>query len=108
MTSFLITVLLALAAVAGDGFLKVASESPRPFLCWQFLAGFLIYGLTAFGWVVVMPHLKLAYIGVIFCLTMVLSLCILGLFFGEKLNSTEWLGIGLAAASLILLYQRLA
>lgn len=107
MAAVLITVFLALVAVASDGFLKVASESPRPFANWHFVAGFLIYGLTAFGWVIVMPHLKLAYIGVIFCLTMVLGLCALGFYFGETLQPREWLGVGLAVASLVLLYQRL-
>jgi small multidrug resistance pump len=107
MVAVLITIFLALAAVASDAFLKIASESPRPFANWQFLAGFLIYGLTAFGWVLVMPHLKLAYIGVIFCLTMVLGLCVLGMFFGETLKPREWLGVAMAGISMLLLYQRI-
>ena len=50
-----ITVGLALAAVAGDYFLKVASASASPFANWNFYAGLFIYGLSAFGWVAVMP-----------------------------------------------------
>lgn len=106
LTAILITVTLALIAVAGDYFLKVASSSESVFLNWSFLIGFLIYGLSAFGLVLVMPHLKLAYIGVIYCLTMVLSLCLLGsVFFGESLRLSEWLGVGLAVVSLLLLYR---
>lgn len=55
-----------------------------------------------------MPHLKLAYIGVIYSLTVVLSLCLVGaLFFDEQLKPSEWLGVGLAITSMVLLYQRL-
>ncbi len=104
--AILITVLIALAGVAGDYFIKVASQSNSPFLNRQFLLGLIIYGLTAFGWVLVMPHLKLAHIGVLYSLTIVLSLCILGvLVFDETLRPTEWLGVGLAIASLLLLHR---
>ncbi|MCB1085860.1 MAG: transporter [Verrucomicrobiae bacterium] len=101
-----LTFLLSFFAVVGDYFLKVASNLESPFRNWQFLTGFLIYGLSAFGWVFVMPHLKLAYIGVFLALTMVLSLCFLGIiFFDESLSQKEWLGVGLAIASLLLLYR---
>ncbi len=102
--AILITVLLALGAVAGDYFLKVASSNKLPFLNWNFAVGLVIYGLSAFGLVLVMPHLKLAYIGVWYCLTMVLFLCLVGaLFFNESLRPKEWLGVGLAVVSLLLL-----
>jgi drug/metabolite transporter (DMT)-like permease len=106
LIAILLTVFLALAAVAGDYFLKVASKSTSPFLNWNFLLGLLIYGLSAFGWVAIMPNLKLAYIGVVFCLTMVLCLCFVGLFaFDESLTGREWLGVCLALISLVLLYR---
>src|SRR5690606_34254806 len=102
--AILITVLLAIAAVAGDYFLKVASSSKSPFASWNFVGGLSIYSLSAFGLVLVMPHLKLAYIGVLYCITMILCLCLLGtLFFNESLRPKEWLGVGFAIASLLLL-----
>lgn len=105
-SAILITVLIALAGVLGDYYIKVASASPSPFTSRQFLAGLVIYGLTAFGWVLVMPHLKLAHIGVFYSLTIVLCLCLLGVFFfDEALRPTEWLGVGLAICSLLLLYR---
>ncbi len=107
--AILITILLALAAVVGDYFLKVASSSKSPFINWSFVVGLLIYSLSAFGLVLVMPHLKLAYIGVLYCLTMVLCLCLLGtFFFNESLRPKEWLGVGLAIISLMLLSSRMA
>ncbi|MCA9417741.1 MAG: transporter [Candidatus Omnitrophica bacterium] len=103
-----LTILLSLFAVVGDYFLKTASNLESPFRNWNFLAGFLIYSLSAFGWVLVMPHLKLAYLGVILSITMILSLCVLGIFFfDESLSPKEWVGVGLAIASLVLL-QRVA
>lgn len=102
--AILITVGLAVAAVAGDYFLKLASGQKSPFSSWQFAVGMLIYGLSAVGLVYVMPHLNLAHLGVWYCVTMVLCLCILGTFvFGESLNLREWIGVGMAIASLILL-----
>lgn len=99
-----ITILLAVAAVAGDYFLKMASSNKAPFLNWHFAGGLMIYSLSAFGLVLVMPHLKLAHLGVWYCLTMILCLCLLGsLFFDESLQPKEWLGVGLAFVSLMLL-----
>jgi small multidrug resistance pump len=108
-TSVLITIVLALAVAVSDYFLKNASASHSPFLNRNFFIGLLITMACTFGWVVVMPHLKLAYIGVIYSLTVVLSLCLVGaLFFDEQLKPAEWIGVGLAIASMVLLYQRMA
>lgn len=104
----LVTVLLALASVVGDYFLKVASQAASPVFNPHFAAGFAVYAATAFGWVYVMPHIKLAHIGVIFSLTVVLSLCLVAVvLFKEELSATEWVGIALAIVSLLLL-QRVA
>ncbi len=105
--SILVTIALALAVAVSDYFLKNASESQSPFLNRNI--GLLITMASTFGWVFVMPHLKLAYIGVIYSLTVVLSLCLVGaVFFGEHLKASEWLGVGLAISSMLLLYQRMA
>ena len=100
----LITVGMAIASVVGDYFLKVASGLPQPIKSVQFIAGASIYALTAFGGVIAMPHLKLAQIGVLFCITIVLCLCFMGIvFFKESLRPSEWVGVGLAILSLLLL-----
>jgi drug/metabolite transporter (DMT)-like permease len=90
--------------IAGDYFLKRASDRPSPLFTGWFLAGFVLYASTAFAWVFVMRHLKLATIGVIYSVSMVLLLAGMGvLFFNETLNRYEIAGIVLAITSLLLL-----
>jgi multidrug transporter EmrE-like cation transporter len=60
----------------------------------------------AFGWVFVMKHLKLATIGVVYSVSMVLLLTAIGIvFFREFLNYYEIAGLIMANASLILLVR---
>jgi small multidrug resistance pump len=64
----------------------------------------VLYSTTAFAWVFVMRHLKLAAIGVIYSVCMILLLTGMGvLFFNEKLNRYEVIGIALAVGSVVLL-----
>jgi len=105
-TSILITIILAIMVAISDYFLKNASASPSPILNRNFLFGLILTVAVTFGWIIVMPHLKLAYIGVIHSLTVILSLCVVGVvFFDETLKPSEWLGVGLAISSLLLLYR---
>jgi drug/metabolite transporter (DMT)-like permease len=97
-------VVMSAVGIAGDYFLKRASERPAPLATWAFLVGLVLYASTAFAWVYVMRSLKLATIGVIYSVSMVLLLAGMGvLFFGETLNRLEVLGIVLAIAALVLL-----
>jgi drug/metabolite transporter (DMT)-like permease len=99
-----VAVVMSGVGIAGDYFLKRASERPSPLATWAFLAGLVLYASTAFAWVYVMRQLKLATIGVIYSVSMVLLLAAMGVFFfGESLNRSEVLGIVLAIASLFLL-----
>jgi drug/metabolite transporter (DMT)-like permease len=87
-----------------DYFLKLASSKPTPWTSWQFVAGLLLYGSTAFGWLYVMKHMKLAVVGVVYTAAMLVLLALIGyFFFGEKLTLREWAGIGLALAAVALL-----
>jgi drug/metabolite transporter (DMT)-like permease len=93
--------------IAGDYFLKRASERESPLATGWFLAGLVLYASTAFAWVFVMRHLKLATIGVIYSISMVLLLAGMGIvFFGERLGRTEVAGIALAVAALMLLARQ--
>ena len=95
---------LATSATAGDWLLKLASESSRPFRTPWFLLGAAVYALSALGWIYVMRYLKLATSGVVFAVTNVLLLAVLGMFvFRESLHWTEILGIALGVLSLCLL-----
>jgi drug/metabolite transporter (DMT)-like permease len=96
----------SVVGVIGDYFLKRASGQDRPLTSKWFHLGFLVYASTAFGWVFVMRHLKLATIGVVYSVSMVLLLTAVGAtFFHESLNHYEVAGIVLALASLVLLVR---
>jgi drug/metabolite transporter (DMT)-like permease len=100
----LVAVVMSGVGIAGDYFLKRASGRDSPLWTWDFLVGLVLYASTAFAWVFVMRHLKLATIGVIYSVSMVLLLAGMGVFFfKESLTRTDLIGIALAVAALFLL-----
>ncbi len=100
----LVTVAFSVVGVVGDYFLKLASAKGQSLKSPAFYIGFLIYASTAFGWVFVMKHLKLATVGVVYCVSMVLLLTVIGVaVFKESLSAYEIAGIAMAVASLLLL-----
>jgi small multidrug resistance pump len=102
----LVTVGFSFVGVIGDYFLKVASGAEQPFKTAAFYLGFAVYASTAFGWVYVMGHLKLATISVVYSISLILLLTGMGVvFFQEKLNISEVVGILLGMASLTLLVR---
>jgi drug/metabolite transporter (DMT)-like permease len=105
-TTIMIVVAAAMSAVGivGDYFLKRASGEASPLVTPAFLVGLALYSSTAFAWVFVMSYLKLATIGAIYSVCMILMLTGMGfLLFDETLNRNEIAGIVLAIASIILL-----
>jgi multidrug transporter EmrE-like cation transporter len=101
-----VTVGFSLLGVLGDYFLKLASANENSLRTIWFYVGFAVYASTAFGWVYVMKHLKLATIGVVYSVSMVLLLTAIGVvFFQESLNYYEIAGLFMAIASLILLVR---
>lgn len=104
--ALLVTFGFSLVGVAGDYFLKLASQQKSPFASRWFYLGFCVYASTALGWLYVMRHLKLATIGVVYSISMILLLTALGsAAFREPLGAREILGIALAIASLLLLIR---
>jgi len=102
--AYIVAVVMSGVGIIGDYFLKRASEEKSPLTTWTFLVGLVLYASTAFAWVFVMRHLKLATIGVIYSVCMILLLTAMGIFvFEETLNRREVVGIVLAIASLFLL-----
>mgnify|MGYP001120099155 CR=1 FL=1 len=102
----LVTIGFSLLGVVGDYFLKLASESDRPFKTTWFYIGFLVYSSTAFGWLYVMRHLKLATIGVVYSVSMIVLLTTIGVVvFRETLGYAEIAGLLMAVASLFLLIR---
>ena len=106
MLALLVTVAFSVVGVLGDYFLKLSSAREQPLRTRWFYIGFAVYASTAFGWVFVMRHLKLATISVVYSISMVLLLTLMGVaLFGESLNYYERAGILLAVTSLVLLMR---
>ena len=102
----LITIAFSVIGVLGDYFLKLASARESPLRASWFYLGFALYASTAFGWVFVMKHLKLATISVLYSISLVLFLTAIGVvLFQESLNYFEVIGIVLAVVSLVLLMR---
>jgi drug/metabolite transporter (DMT)-like permease len=102
----LVTIGFSAVGVLGDYLLKLASSRSEPLRSGWFYLGFAVYASTAFGWVYVMRHLKLATIGVVYSVSMILLLTAIGaIAFRESLNAYEITGIGLAIVSLVLLMR---
>jgi len=102
----IVTIAFSVIGVLGDYFLKVASARDQPLRTTWFYLGFALYASTAFGWVFVMKHLKLATISVLYSVSLVLLLTVIGvLVFRESLNYFEMIGIALAVLSLVLLMR---
>jgi multidrug transporter EmrE-like cation transporter len=103
-----ILVIIAFSAVGvlGDYLLKRASASADVLRSRWFYLGFAVYASTAFGWVYVMRHLKLATIGVVYSIAMILLLTAIGVVvFREPLSAPEVVGLLLAVAALVLLMR---
>lgn len=102
----LVTIAFSLLGVLGDYCLKLASAHDNVLKTRVFYVGFIVYASTAFGWVFVMKHLKLATIGVVYSVSMVLLLTAIGVaVFREPLGAYEVAGLIMAVASLILLVR---
>ena len=102
----LVTIGFSVVGVLGDYLLKIASSQEVPLRSPWFYAGFAVYASTAFGWVYVMRHLKLATIGVVYSVSMILLLTAIGsLAFREPLNAPEVAGLVMAIGSLVLLMR---
>jgi len=100
----LVAAAMSCLGIVGDYFLKRASGEERPLATPAFVVGVLLYASTAFAWVYLMRYLKLATIGVIYSVCMILLLTGMGvLFFDETLNRYEVAGIALAIGSILLL-----
>lgn len=104
--AIVVTVAFSVLGVIGDYFLKLASQHENSLKSFWFYIGFIVYSSTAFGWVFVMKHLKLATISVVYSVSMVLLLTTIGVvIFREGLNYYEVAGLVMAIASLILLMR---
>jgi multidrug transporter EmrE-like cation transporter len=104
--AILVTIAFSVVGVTGDYFLKLAADKEHSLRSIWFYIGFVVYASTAFGWVFVMKHLKLATVGAVYSVSMILLLTALGVIvFRQSLNGYEIAGIVMAIASLVLLMR---
>ena len=102
----LVTLAFSGVGVLGDYFLKLASREEQSLKTPWFYLGFALYAATAFGWVFVMKHLKLATISGLYSVSMVVLLTAVGVgVFRESMNYYEIAGLVMAIAALILLVR---
>ena len=100
----LLAAVMSAVGIVGDYFLKRASGQASPLATPWFLVGLALYSSTAFAWVFVMRYLKLATIGAVYSVCMILMLTAMGFFlFDETPNRYEIAGIVMAICSIILL-----
>ena len=65
-----------------------------------------MYASTALGWVCVMRHLKLATVGAVYSISMIVLLTSMGVvIFRQPLHVPEMIGLAMAIGSLILLMK---
>jgi len=99
-----VTIAFSVVGVLGDYFLKLASREENSFRTPWFYIGFSVYASTAFGWLFVMKHLKLATISVLYSVSMIVLLTAVGVaIFRESLSLAELAGIAMAIGALVLL-----
>jgi len=101
-----VMIAFSVIGVLGDYFLKLASKRDDSLTTPAFYVGFALYAAAAFGCVFVMKHLKLATIGFLYSVPMLVPLTAVGVaVFRESPNYREIAGVVLAVAALILLVR---
>ncbi len=105
VTASLVVVGLSLIGVLGDYFLKLSGDNSARYIDIKwFVLGLIIFSSTAVGWFFVMKHIKLGTLGVIYGVTTIIALTLVGVFFfKEQLTIYETLGIIAGVTSIILL-----
>jgi small multidrug resistance pump len=102
--ALLVAMSLAGVGVLADYLLKLASNQAHSIQSKWFWLGLIVYAGMAGGWVYVMRHLSFAQIGVVYSVSTVLLLTLVGtLVLEEPLRGREVLGAGMAVGSLLLL-----
>lgn len=100
----LIAIAMSTLGALGDYFIKRASYQMQPIWNLWFVMGLAVFAMSAFGWLYVMMHVKLAVVGVVYAISTVLLLALCGTFlFQESLSGRDMCAIFLAVAALAVL-----
>ncbi|MEM6622792.1 MAG: hypothetical protein AAF674_11235 [Pseudomonadota bacterium] len=105
--AILIVFVFSALTVLADVLIKKASDQNQ---LWSpyFIAGALIYGMSAFGWFYALRVLNLATLGGIYSLATVVMIALAGvLIFQEKLQIVEIAVLAMALLSIVMLWRLL-
>jgi drug/metabolite transporter (DMT)-like permease len=95
---------LAAVGVLADYLLKLASSHTVSVKSWWFWLGLAVYASMAGGWVYVMRHLSFTELGIVYTVSTMLLLVLVGtLVLKETLHDYEAVGVAMALGSLFLL-----
>ena len=107
MTAFIgygLCFMTTMIVIAGDYYIKLAVDRGHSLQSPLFLLGCALYALSAVGWFLTLRHITLAQTGVAFSILSLLALCGMGVvFFEERLQAREMIGIALAVSAMLLM-----
>ena len=104
MTTTLVLFAIVASTLFGDYLIKQASSEDGGLASLRFVFGMVLYGLPAIGWFFLMRSHSLAAIGVLYSVTTLLLLAVLGtIVFKEAFGIREVLGLSLAVAAVVLM-----
>lgn len=97
---------LSIVTVLGDLLIKEASLH-KHFEGWRWLlAGAVIYGTTALGWFYLLRKHDLSSLGVVYSLTTILALFVIGVFvYKDRVHPMEVVGLILGVISLLIIFR---
>ncbi|MFK7878408.1 EamA family transporter [Roseobacter sp.] len=101
---YFFTFFTAMTVIIGDFAIKSAVDHGLPITSKHVILGIALYGFSAILWFYAMQHVTLAQAGVAYSMLTLIALAVLGaVYFGEPLHTREYLGLGCALLSMILM-----
>ncbi len=95
---------LCVVGVISDYFLKVAGQGQMFIEYRPLIIGIFLQAIAGLGWFIAFKYLTVVQVGVLFGVSNVLLLTLLGVFvFGETIGVREITGIGFAIFSILLM-----
>ncbi len=102
--AWLSIILGTLVSLVADTFFGFSAKNGQGYDLKWFLLGWVIYGISAIGWVIAYKHEKFAIVATIYSVFLLIFSVVIGyLVFKEKLSSAQIVGILLGLVSLVLL-----
>jgi len=108
MNNWIIFLVLILTGMllSGDYLIKyaVGKVNPVPYL----ISAGIMWCLSIYGWYITVQYNRIAIVGILFAMFSLIGTTCIGVFgFGERLSVSEWVGLGMALAALVLLSGKL-